>query len=81
MATVAPSTNTRIALEVADDLMTAVVRLRETGDSNPVTREAVLDALGQAKIQVTDDVQARVDEFVALVNGPEPLPEPFVIAQ
>ena len=71
----------RIVVDVADDRLTASIRLKAVADKEPVTAEEVLEALKGAKIAVGDPVKERVAEFVDLAIGDKPTAEAFVVAK
>ncbi|UCE60400.1 MAG: DUF342 domain-containing protein [Phycisphaerales bacterium] len=71
----------RIVVEVADDLMSASIRVRARDNDAPPKPEEVVNALTGAKLHINDAVKKRVREFFKLVSSGKPITEPFLIAE
>lgn len=71
----------RLIVEVSDDHLEALVRVRDPDDPVPLTADEVLSALGEAKIAVTDEVRGKVDAFLQHVQSSDEQAAPFLIAK
>ncbi len=69
-----------ISVVVAGDRLTACLRHDGGGPAPPPTKDELLNALEEERVALTDAVKARVEEYVALATGDEPVPEEFPVA-
>ncbi len=81
MATSAEKTVCGLAIEVSEDRMQACLRVIDTKAARSDVPETIIKALQESHIVVSDDVKAKVDEFVALVSSTAKITEPFVVAE
>ncbi len=79
MSTTKVSTPFRVV--VAEDHLTATIRLRDEADFKHVTTSDVVVALEQARIMVDDAVTSRIQEYIARITAGRHAYEPVLIAK
>lgn len=81
MSTQASPTAGLVVVTVAEDLMTASIRLRDPDHAAGLDAHEVLAALSDEGVVVDDAVRKCVEEFIRLSENGEPHPEGFVAAR
>ncbi len=71
----------RIVVLVAEDQLTASIKVRDPNDAAPPTEAEVVEALKEARVSMDDTVRARIEEFINLARSGEPISEVFVVAE
>lgn len=69
-----------VEVVISDDKLEASIRWRPGDDEAAPTRQAILDGLEAAKIEMKDDVVALIDEFLQSVETGDP-PHELIVAR
>lgn len=76
----ADETASRIAVEIAEDRLTAWIYPRDPDDPRPFDTEEIVAALREHEITVDEGADARVEAFLAMLSDGGEVPERFAIA-
>ncbi len=76
-----PDTAKCVSVEVAQDLLTAFLKLGPASATDSPTETDVFAALEEAQVVLNDAVKARVAEFVHLASTGKAGSDPFIVAQ
>lgn len=81
MSTATSTKSSRIAVEVSEDAMLATLRVRGAASPASISAEDVYAALNEVALDISKEVEERVDEFVQLCHDGKKAPDSFVVAE
>lgn len=81
MSTATSTKSSRIQVEVSDDALVATLRVWGAVSAASISLEVVYAALKEADLDVSKEVEKRINEFVQLCQEGKKAPDSFVVAE